>query len=228
MKNFCLYNGKKIVKPETWNITSVELSSDYTSAIIQAESKSNKSEYTLDIIHLIENQYSEGSDSYITNTINSLTGATEWTFDNAAKVVRYVVASTNTDAYQYLYSVGSRYGQHITVEDACKSYATDVIFVRADSLNSTQFACNYRYESNPDQASHWATAEKISNPDYDPNYTPPVVSITYQQVTNEITSKAASGDTLAQNSIISIFNNITDDILTSDYSEFFEQNKQPK
>ena len=62
MENFCLYNGKKIAKLETWDIGSIELSSDYASVIIQAESEANTSQHTLDIAHLIINQYKQGLD----------------------------------------------------------------------------------------------------------------------------------------------------------------------
>jgi len=101
MKNFCLYAGKKIVKQETWNITSIELSSDYASVIIQAESKFSTSEHTLDITHLVADQYKNGIDPYSATVVNSLIGAVDWVLDLANNRVVYYESNRPDTAQPY-------------------------------------------------------------------------------------------------------------------------------
>lgn len=224
MKNFCLYNGKKIVKPDIWNITSVELSSDYTSAIIQAESKSNKSEYTLDITPLIINQYKNGIDPYTATIVNELTGVSDWVLDPANNRITYKDPTPDPDNSEFLYK---RYD--------------DVIFSDLHTMACQTSSCNskfvveggqihgYRYTGDPKEpyAYSGVMGSVVSNPAYDPTKEEEK-SLPLDTVAQQVISNANAGDAAAQNSIVSTFNNITDSILTSDYSEFFEVNKQPK
>lgn len=242
MKNFCLYNGKKIVKPEIWNIASVELSSDYTSAIIQAESKSNKSEYTLDITSLISNQYENGIDPYSATIVNSLTGVSDWIIDPVNNQIVYTKPTDPTDptdpTVQYYWQQGSNYTCFSTssCESAVQAYSDSRKFgwtvVSCSVGDGGLMNCPLKkFDQNGvlvDQTTE--QIPRVANPAYDPSAPPKddKKTLPLETVAQQVISNAANGDTTAQNSIVSTFNNITDDILTSDYSEFFEQNKQPK
>ena len=235
MKNFCLYNGKKIVKPEIWNITSVELSSDYTSAIIQAESKSNKSEYTLDITPLISNQYEGGLDPYSTTIVNELTGVSDWVLDSDNNSIKYKQKCINQCIPESGTYAVIALGQNATPTKDSFSKSENVKNY-PDEFEAKKSLCygagGYRisapntcigYKESGDYIvgnmdSFWFEATKPQEEEYLP----------LDVVAQKVISNANAGNTNAQNSIVSTFNNITDDILTSDYSEFFEQNKQPK
>ena len=217
MKNFCLYNGKKTVKPEIWNITSVELSSDYTSAIIQAESKSNKSEYTLDITPLISNQYKNGIDPYSATVVNELTGVSDWVLDPANNQIKYTEATDGKSA-------------------ACVQVATQGgVPAYVASRGWANYSCSAFWQFGNQQCTAISGITKTGELSGMGNYctTEPLAqdeekTLPLDVVAQKVISNANAGNTNAQNSIVSTFNNITDDILTSDYSEFFEQNKQPK
>lgn len=222
MKNFCLYNGKKIVKPETWNITSVELSSDYTSAIIQAESKSNKSEYTLDVTPLINNQYKSGLDVYSSTIVNELTGVSDWVLDSANNRVVYTEEYGGRDLSLYkdrcLLDVKA-YMQNIGVNSSWALMTARVVYPSGNQ-NADYVECEaalYTGSQNTRMATYPITGSSGGE-----QYLP------LEVVSQKVISNAEGGDSSAQQAIISAFNNITDGILTSDYSEFFEQNKQPK
>jgi len=235
MKKFCLYGGKKIVKPEIWNITSVELSSDYTSAIIQAESKSNKSEYILDITPLISNQYEGGLDPYTATIVNELTGVSDWVLDPANNQITYKPEPVGN--YTWSNSGAPTETVANTPIASCTAWASIVGKYYGDSPAHFVRVQNYYYEEN----GSYAYAECVVNIDnfgehitslsavpVDPQAEQEQKTIPLDAVAQQVISNANSGDTSAQNSIVSTFNNITDGILTSDYSEFFEQNKQPK
>ena len=229
MKNFCLYNGKKTVKPETWNITSVELSSDYTSAIIQAESKSNKSEYTLDITPLISNQYKQGLDVNSATIVNELTGVSDWVLDSANNQIVYTKTIENTGVYSVVIDGQSK--TFSSAQTACSAWLSSWeakghpswqnLTVIASGGTSSGDCILYGGTSNYNGNTGTSYSE-IAAPQEEEK------SIPLDVVAQQVISNAANGDVAAQNSIVSTFNNITDDILTSDYSEFFEANKQPK
>lgn len=234
MKNFCLYNGKKIVKPDIWNITSVELSSDYTSAIIQAESKSNKSEYTLDITPLISNQYVDGLDPYSSTIVNELTGVSDWVLDSSNdRVLYYEIPDVIDPPLLFISPDGS--GELLKASKACAAlevYQKSIRnWTKVHSMRVSGSGTNYSCVFEVDLSDGRENIKSSSSLTY---ASPAEIeeikekSLPLETVAQKVISNAAGGDTTAQNSIVSIFNNITDSILTSDYSEFFEQNKQPK
>lgn len=225
MKNFCLYNGKKIVKPETWNITSVELSSDYTSAIIQAESKSNKSEYNLDIKPLVSNQYKNGIDPYTATVVNSLTGVSDWILDPANNQIKYYEPNQPNNTYPMLYKALDFYSS--TPSGVCTQYpSTPYGKVYYETGNLSDYG-KYGRCNAPSYGNYWQI-QYVQNPAYDPNAEREEKTLPLDVVAQQVISNAEGGDSTAQQVIVSAFNNITDGILTSDYSEFFDQNKQPK
>lgn len=220
MNKFCIYKGVKVIKPETWDITSVELSSDYTRAIIQAESKRNKSEYTLDITPLISNQYVDGLDPYSSTIVNELTGVSDWVLDPENNRIVYTQQYGGTDPAMY--------------KDRCiadikaylKKYNIPLVYQTANGQmlverRSDGMAClTYTYYG--DSVRTRIATYPITGDDGGQK------SLPLETVASQVISNAADGDTAAQEVITSAFNNRVDIILSSDYSEFFEQNKQPK
>lgn len=243
MKNFCLYNGKKIAKLETWDIASIELSSDYASVIIQAESKRNKSEYTLDIIPLISNQYKNGIDPYSSTIVSELTGVSDWVLDSDNNQIKYNIPDdptvpdpTSEYHYQRVGGWATLCNRTYYVKNldslkpdamSCLSESGKKASYQYTTVDSGQIVIDFKDENGQRNiAIYFAHV----NPNYDPNAESDdgEKSIPLETVTQQVISNAESGDSSAQQVIISTFNNITDGLLNYDYSEFFEANKQPK
>lgn len=236
MKNFCLYSGTKILKLETWNITSIELSSDYTSAIIQGESKFNRSQYTLDITPLVANQYKNGIDPYSATVVNQLTGADDWVLDTVNNQILY---TPNKDAdktadpnYQYQCGdnntiVNTKYecGQ-IALADHLKLPAGSQYLESVGScFGTTTIVCSFKRKG---ENTYTNSSVGVRVPRVDPYEEEDKKTLPLETVAQQVISNANTGDTPAQNYIVSIFNNITDILLSNNHSDLFEQNKKPK
>jgi len=217
MKKFCLYGGKKIVKPEIWNITSVELSSDYTSAIIQAESKTNGFE-TYDsyadfdlVTALVRSFHDTDMQQWqaVKDAANQLTGVTDWTLDNSTKSVSYSPPSldpttadpTSKFTYRRIGGYATLCDRNYNVknyesleEDALSCYLShgrvgSVTYVRSvDGLIEVRIDGSNRYYN--------ALYEETQNPNYDPNYVSlaPSSSLPYEKLAEKIVSNASAED----------------------------------
>lgn len=175
MENFCLYNGKKIAKLETWDITSVELSSDYTSVIIQAESKSNKSEYTLDITSLISNQYADGLDPYSATIVNELTGVSDWVLDSDNNQIKYsepqTLNPTNiSKAWCYNDGVYNCFGSPTSAKNYFKSFypqfPADFIWEQQTDIH---WYLVIREKKESTKGGRSVSFHYVNNPFYNPN-----------------------------------------------------------
>lgn len=190
----------------------------------------------------------------VKDAIGQLTGgATEWAFDNADKVVGYIETTTGIQPYDQYYfdsnsaAVRPTSFSRRTPEEACEFLAdwtktpenldyTAYIYNRLRSDYRDNFystgACMgsaYNKYSGQNYGNYSWDMTRHINPNYDPNYIPPVVSITYQQVADKIITNSNASDQgislLAQAYIQESLRKFTDvDLLSSQ----FEANKQPK
>lgn len=175
----------------------------------------------------------------VKDAIGQLTGASSWTFDNADKVVRYVVASTGIQPYdQYIYQLPTIDGRN-SADSACIDYlvsanATNTFEHAHVTVSSNYFTCFIRRKSNSEILEN-ITGNILLNPNYDPSAVAPTQTITYQQVVDKIISNLQSSTQgvalLAQAYVDAVANSINDAdeskrfVTLSDLESQFEANK---
>jgi hypothetical protein len=189
----------------------------------------------------------------VKDAIGQLTGASSWTFDNVNKVIGYVETTTGIQPYDQYYfdsnsaAIRPTSFSRRTPEEACEFLAdwtktpenldyTAYIYNRLrsdyyDNFYSTGACIGSAYNKYSGQNYgnySWDMTRHI-NPNYDPNYTPPVVSITYQQVADRISANSNVADQgislLAEAYIQEALLKFTD---VDSIKSQFEANKQPK
>ena len=182
----------------------------------------------------------------VNDAIGQLTGASSWTFDNAAKVVRYMDSPTAIQPYdQYYYDSDSAKitPSHLsrrTAEAACKAFADwtqtplnpDYLAYSYVSLRSDYYdnpsngtgAClgtAYNKYSNENYGSYSWDMTRHLNPNYDPNYVAPTTTITYQQVADKIITNSNVADQGISLLAEAYLEAVADSIFSSDESKQF-------